>query len=210
MPEVYIRLYHPDIKVLSDRTFRYFLRDISKIIREAHVNEVITLINTSDLNLKEKQSLRDRLRHQLEEDPCYYVEGFKKGSIELVIAASAVSIWLLQQTIGESVKEAYTQSLLHKRIVKFLKSGERDNALSKRIAENFQQKGRLATFSIVAVKVEAQTKKEIVITVDMQTPPEMLEQMHLPQETVNSRFVEKHGEEIIKKLAQSGAIKRVK
>ena len=181
MKDVYLRFYHPSIKALSDKTFRNFLKDISKAVREAHVSEVITLIETSELPLNEMQSLRDRLRHQLETDQCYYIESFKKGSIEFTIAASAVSIWLLQTTIGESVKEAYMQSRMHKRIVKYLQRGKRDKLLAERIEDNIRRKGRVGRFGIEGTKKTATTRK-IVITVNLNTPPELLEQMELPQE----------------------------
>ena len=44
------------------------------------------------------------------------IHGARSGSIVLVAAVGGLTIWLLQQTLGESVKEAWLRTRLHERI----------------------------------------------------------------------------------------------
>lgn len=51
------------------------------------------------------------------------ISGVDKGSIEIAIAATGLSIWILQQTLGETLKEAWLESDTHKKLKSFLLKG---------------------------------------------------------------------------------------
>lgn len=77
--------------------------------------------------------MRDRLKGQLNHIEAYYLERLEKGSIELTITLTAFGVWLLQQTIGESIKEAWLKSDMHKDLVDYLSSDRRKVVLDRNI-----------------------------------------------------------------------------
>jgi hypothetical protein len=125
--------YHPHLSQISDRTLRSLLKKISAIAREIQSHEVLFLINTSDASPSEKQSMRDRLNGPLKHIPAYYLQNLERGSIELTITLTAVGIWLLQQTIGESIKESWLKSKMHKMLVNYLSGDLRRKVVDRHI-----------------------------------------------------------------------------
>lgn len=51
------------------------------------------------------------------------INAVDKGSIEIAIAATGLAIWVLQQTLGETLKEAWQESDWHKQLKQFLLKG---------------------------------------------------------------------------------------
>ncbi len=133
MKNVTFVFFHPDLDILSDRTIRSLLKKISVILREVQFQEIAYLIKQSDITPSEKQSLRDRLGGQLNHIEAYYLERLERGSLTLTVSLTAVAIWLLQQTIGESIKEAWRQSEMHKNLVSYLSGPQRKEVLVKNI-----------------------------------------------------------------------------
>ncbi|MCL1122014.1 hypothetical protein N7V09_14225 [Shewanella seohaensis] len=96
------------------------MKKFSKLLREIQYQEVFYLINSSDLSPPEKQSLRDRLKAPLNHIDAYYVRRIEKGSILIESALTASALWLLVNTLGESIKEAWKLSEFHHRLVDYL------------------------------------------------------------------------------------------
>ncbi|MGR7921569.1 hypothetical protein ACU6RQ_10730 [Zobellella denitrificans] len=120
MKNITFEIYHPNLDTVSDRTLRSILKKMSSLLREIQYQEVFYLINHSSLSPSEKQSLRDRLRGPLNHIDAYYVQKIERGSILIEGALTAIGLWLLKNTIGESVKEAWKQSEMHKSLVSYL------------------------------------------------------------------------------------------
>jgi hypothetical protein len=120
MKKITFEIYHPDLDIVSDRTLRSILKKFSSLLREIQYQEVLYLINISDLTAPQKQSLRDRLKGPLNHIDAYYVERIEKGSILIVGALTATGLWLLKNTIGESIKEVWKQSEMHSNLVDYL------------------------------------------------------------------------------------------
>lgn len=89
-------------------------------MREIQYQEVMYLINSSNLTPSEKQSLRDKLKGPLNHVDSYYVEKVERGSLTITAIAAGAGFALLQCTLGESVKEAWKQVDMHKQIVDYL------------------------------------------------------------------------------------------
>jgi hypothetical protein len=64
------------------------------------------------------------------EDSAVLVEAAKPGSFEIVVAASALAYWLLDRTVGESLKDAWKTSNLNNRVRGFLLRGQREKSES--------------------------------------------------------------------------------
>jgi len=123
MNNLRIRLYHQKLDLLSDRTFRALLKRLSALSREIQTQEVLHFVNNSRLlELREKQSINDRIKPSLNHIPSYYIEKIEKGSLEIVLALTAFALWLLQQTVGETIKEAWKKTQFHKELVDYLSS----------------------------------------------------------------------------------------
>jgi hypothetical protein len=118
--EVKVDFYYPDLEFISDRTFRESLKLASRTIHQIHLGEIDHLIATSELANRAKQSLRDRLRGKTDHLPNYYVESVNRGSLEIAVTLTGFGIWLLQSTIGETVKEAWTRTQFHRHLARFL------------------------------------------------------------------------------------------
>jgi len=133
MKNLKLNFYHPDLDVISDRTLRSLLKKISTIAKEIQYQEVLYIINQSQASGPEKQSLRDRLKGPLHHNEAYYVEKIERGSLTITVIVSSVGVWLLQQTIGESIKEAWLQSEMHKSLVGYLTSPRRNAVIDRNI-----------------------------------------------------------------------------
>lgn len=133
MKNLKLNFYHPDLDIISDRTLRSLLKKISTIAKEIQYQEVFYIVNQSQASGSEKQSLRDRLKGPLHHNEAYYVEKIERGSLTITVIVSSAGIWLLQQTIGESIKEAWLQSEMHKNLVAYLTSPTRKTIIDRNI-----------------------------------------------------------------------------
>lgn len=122
--------YHPHLDVISDRTLRAFVKKASSVLRDVQRLEVAYLIDSFPAAPAELQSIRDRLREPLKHIDAFYLQKVEKGSF-LLVTTIAAGLWLLQTTIGESVKEAWTQVELHKKIVSYLTGKTRNDVVDK-------------------------------------------------------------------------------
>lgn len=170
MNEFHIRIHHPELQNLSDRTFRQILKRASVLIREIQLAEVLDFIDEIELTQPQRQSLRDSVISSIETVPAYYVEKVERSSLELAIVATAGAWWLLDKTVGESVSVAFQKTELHRLIVEklstpFGRKNLKDIALDKSKEANF---GRLeiddrsaeSESDIVRLNLELSTTEE--------------------------------------------------
>ncbi|AMK75450.1 MULTISPECIES: hypothetical protein [Methylomonas] len=189
MKEIKFKIYHPSIDIVSDRTFRSLLKTFSSLIREVQYQEVIYLINHSELLPSEKQSLRDRLKGPLNHIPAYYVEKIERGSIVIEVSVSAMALWLLKNTIGESVKEAWKQSEMHKSIVAYLSgSDERKRVIDKNIDMVFDA-WKFDAFIVENIEKEELDDDTFSITVNLNTSPLLEEHIKENVKKVDTHLV---------------------
>ncbi|MFM5144087.1 hypothetical protein ACEUA0_16510 [Aeromonas veronii] len=119
MKDIYFKIYHPTLDLVSDRTFRSILKKFSSVIREIQYQEVMVLVNQSDLSPSEKKSIRDKLKGKLNHIDAYYIEKIERGSITITGLVTTAALGLLAVTVGESVKEAWKKSEFHKSLVEY-------------------------------------------------------------------------------------------
>ncbi|KXJ46257.1 hypothetical protein SAMN04487868_112105 [Marinobacter salarius] len=172
MKNVNFVFYHPHLDLISDRTIRSLLKRISTILREIQYQEVAYLIRSSETTPSQKQSLRDRLDGQLNHIEAYYLERLERGSLTLTVTLTAFGIWLLQQTIGESIKEAWQQSNMHKELVAYLSGPQRKEVLDRNI-DRVLDGWTFDNYVIEDVNKTTDEQGELTVRVDLSTPPQI-------------------------------------
>jgi hypothetical protein len=199
LPDIHLNIIHNEIRNISDRTLQMLLKGLSKVLRLAQREEIDYLINIFEATEGQKQSLRDRMHKKITSAASYDLLRLEKGSIELVIALTAVGVWLLQTTLGESIKDAWTQTKAHKKIVDFLKSGDRNKRIADRILQLLHEKNVYkGRFIIQSVKMECDNFGKRTLTIQLKTPDDL--QKQLPDSQINGDFVLKEGERRIRIL----------
>jgi hypothetical protein len=71
------------------------------------------------------------------------IQAVKPGSVEVVIGVVALSYWLLEKTVGETIKDAWTQSGLHRRLKRFLLLGQEER-LNQAVEDTFAKSKKLS------------------------------------------------------------------
>ncbi|WP_233009521.1 hypothetical protein [Rheinheimera faecalis] len=199
MNNVNFVFYHPHLDPISDRTLRALLKKISTILREIQYQEVFHLINISDISPSEKQSMRDRVKGPINHIDAYYLQKLEKGSIEITISLTAFGIWLLQQTIGESIKEAWLKSEMHKNLVSYLSGDARKEVLDRnidRVLENWT----FDNYLVEDVSKTTDEKGDINVRVVLGTPYEVQRRINENKVPVTLEDIIKESEKEIAKL----------
>lgn len=195
MNEFRIEVYHPSLDILSDRSFRYILKRISRLVREIQLREVLDEIDSFDISDPEKQSLRDKLKFQIETLPAYYVEKVERGSLEVVVVATAAAYWLLDKTIGESVSDAYKESAIHQKIIQILSTPLGRKRLPK-IAEEVSKEINLGRFLIDESKLDV-AEEVTTLRLNLQTVIDQRERVE-SEPRLDERLVVKQASDKIK------------
>ena len=114
------------------------------------------------------QTALDATRYRIERYPktALHFRSARSGSFVLVGVAATVSLWILQQTLGDTLKEAWRGSNLHKGLKEFLTSRRRERA--ERIADKIRsdktvlwptQNGRVA----METKVDERERVTVIL-----------------------------------------------
>ncbi|WP_462158917.1 hypothetical protein [Pseudoalteromonas sp. GB56] len=188
MKNITFEIYHPDLDIVSDRTLRSILKKFSSLLREIQYQEVFHFINSSDLSPSQKQSLRDRLKGPLNHIDAYYVERIEKGSILIVGALTATGLWLLKNTIGESIKEAWKQSEMHSNLVDYLsKPKVRDEVVDRCIDRVFDA-WNFEGFVIESIEKE-KNGEDLKVRINLDTDPILKQHVKENVHEVNVEFL---------------------
>lgn len=145
--DIAIIIYHPDLGILSDRTFRQLLKKISKACRKVLSNEIREILHELDLSDRERQSLNDQVKNKLKHSETYYVEQLSRNSTEITIVLTGLGYFLLANTIGETIKDAWRESNAYQKLKDLLLKDWRVNTTPKIIENQFSGES-LAPFFI--------------------------------------------------------------
>lgn len=199
MNDLKLVIYHPSLDLISDRTIRFLLKKTSSLAREIQAHEVFYLINTSQLDASEKQSIRDRIRRDLNHIPAYYVEKIEKGSIELTITVTAFALWLLQTTVGQSLADAWKTTNFHKHLVKYLSRDLRRKTIETNV-ESAVNNWQIDRFIVERVRKEIDDDGNIVVTVFLSTPQPLEEKIKLEERKIDVNFIIQNSKKIVKDI----------
>ncbi|HHQ4625359.1 hypothetical protein [Aeromonas veronii] len=171
MKDIYFKIYHPTLDLVSDRTFRSILKKFSSVIREIQYQEVMVLVNQSDLSPSEKQSIRDKLKGKLNHIDAYYIEKIERGSITITGLVTTAALGLLAVTVGESVKEAWKKSEFHKSLVEYLTMDlTREKQIERNVDRVFEA-WNFDGFVLESVEKEQMPDGSIEIAININTDP---------------------------------------
>lgn len=171
MKDIYFKIYHPTLDLVSDRTFRSILKKFSSVIREIQYQEVMVLVNQSDLSPSEKQSIRDKLKGKLNHIDAYYIEKIERGSITITGLVTTAALGLLAVTVGESVKEAWKKSEFHKSLVEYLTMDlTREKQIERNVDRVFEA-WNFDGFVLESVEKEQMPDGSIEIAININTEP---------------------------------------
>ena len=171
MKDIYFKIYHPTLDLVSDRTFRSILKKFSSVIREIQYQEVMVLVNQSDLSPSEKQSIRDKLKGKLNHIDAYYIEKIERGSITITGLVTPAALGLLAVTVGESVKEAWKKSEFHKSLVEYLTMDlTREKQIERNVDRVFEA-WNFDGFVLESVEKEQMPDGSIEIAININTDP---------------------------------------
>ncbi len=171
MKDIYFKIYHPTLDIVSDRTFRSILKRFSSVVREIQYQEVMVLVNQSDLSPSEKQSIRDKLKGKLNHIDAYYIEKIERGSITITGLVTTAALGLLAVTVGESVKEAWKKSEFHKSLVEYLTMDlTREKQIERNVDRVFDA-WNFDGFVLESVEKEQMPDGSIEIAININTDP---------------------------------------
>jgi len=200
MKNITFRIHHPTLNIVSDRTFRSILKKFSTLLREIQYQEVQYLITRSEIENSEKQSLRDRLEGPLNHIDAYYLGKVERGSIVIEVSLAATALWFLKNTVGESVKDAYRRSEMHKFLVDYLSgSVEREEVIDRNIdrvldAWNFEG------FLVESIEKNKTDDETLQVTVNLRTEPRLTKELESRELKIDTNLVLRELKEEISKL----------
>ena len=201
MKNINFRIYHPSLNILSDRTLRSILKKFSALLKEIQYQEVLYLINSSDLSPSEKQSLRDRLQGPLNHIDSYYVEKIERGSLIVEVALTASGLWLLKNTIGESVKDAYKQSEMHKWLVSYLSGSQERKKVIDRNVDRVFDAWNFDGYVVENIEKDFRDDDTLHVTINIDTSNALKEHIKNNVVKVDSDLVVKELKQEINRLA---------
>ncbi len=108
------------IKAINDAFFNSEMQDFRDIKKE--FPEIPSIVFDATEN---------RLRRN--RDSAILLRGIEKGSVEIIVVGSALLIYILKQTLGETLKEVWLEGELHRKIKNFLlgRRSEKNNRIKE-------------------------------------------------------------------------------
>jgi len=93
------------------------------------------------------------------------IQASRAGSLILLCAAMPLALWVLDKTLGETLKEAWVKSSLHHRLLKFLSArrGKKAHLIARQI-QKLTRRREKGTDTTIEAKV-ARRQKEIVVVI---------------------------------------------
>jgi hypothetical protein len=202
MNKVYITFYHPHLDIISDRTFRTFIKNTSKVVREIITDELQQITDELGLSLRERQSLKARLRNNDSKIVSYYLESVERGSLALTLSITAVGLWLLQQTLGETIKEAWKQSQLHEKLIDYLTKKRRIEWMEQELRHCFPKEKRFDRYVVESFKKEITANNDLHVHVILMTPDEIIEELENQFKLIDEDYVIAEGKRLIEEIRQ--------
>ncbi|TQE92571.1 MAG: hypothetical protein FKY71_19765 [Spiribacter salinus] len=133
MASLLLEIEYADLPFISDRTARSILKDLSKAVRRAQAEEIATILRVANVGRRDRQSINDRLRRQIEEGSVYYVEELRAGSLWGQLTISGVALWLLNATVGQTITDAWKATEIHRATIEYVEN-ERPETFARILA----------------------------------------------------------------------------
>jgi hypothetical protein len=182
MKPVYLRFYHEEFDLLSDRSIRQFMKKVGTAVKEAQLSEIDDFIFSLDLDYARQRSMQDRLKNDSQSVPAYYVETIKKGSLTALFLVGVGLIGVLvRNTIVNVIDDEDVRTEVLKGLRKFLK-----NEWGRSLAETIGDKlaGRELGSHVVVDVVDIEEKKsKTVVNIKLKTVVDEEDTPRRPEDT---------------------------
>ncbi len=170
--DLYVIFYHPELSIISEKTFRRLLKDISKICHKALLEELEYLMRELKLDNRQKQSIKGRTLNKIAAGSFYYLEDFRRDSVFLEVSITGLALWLLNITLGESFKAAARKSHLLKKLEEILSKKinirnyikRRPKKLAEIVSNQLEGEGTLNRFEIDKIEYKVTIRHELHVT----------------------------------------------
>jgi hypothetical protein len=193
---IHVNVRFDKINTVSDRTARELLKSLSKICRRAQARELFDLLSEADIEDRERQSLRDRTRKSVETAPVYYLNSAQTGSFIITVTITGFCLWVLQNTLGETLKTAWKETKMHEMLNYYI-TYRRDKKLPDVIADEAKKYDVLPGRVIVNNTRIEEKRTAIIVHITMSPTEEF--QLKTP-ERVTERMLLANGEARIQAL----------
>lgn len=206
--DIIIKIYHPDISVLSNQTLNRLNKDIARLLRKVQFDEIESLIESFELPSNVKQSLKDKVKNKIPNSSVYYIEHIGKGSFLLEATIAGTLLLFLLKTLLKSITSAWEKSDISEDLEKFtLKCfnkfyfflKKRNNILIKKVKKYFLNYSFSNDRFIVSDVSVKKSKGRTVISIELNTEEEFgkLKQENL----INNDYLIKEIKKEINKLS---------
>jgi hypothetical protein len=155
------------------------INTIERVVFEVEREDLEDLIDIIENTQAIESIVADASRHRISayRGQSVLVESARGGSIELICVAGALAYWILDRTIGETIKEAWRESSAHRRLKEFLSQERTAKAqeIARRLKRSIRAPRQVKELSLaVGVEVsEAGGISRIVVTVDLRSETQL-------------------------------------
>ncbi len=141
------------------------LQAIEDSLKEGEIEEIRELCDGLGIS----PMIRDAVLYRLKEEGVgrFYIEAAKPGSLELLAIIAAATYFVLQKTLGESVKEGYLTSDLHAQVKEWI--AKKINEKMRRLARDLPEQWRVRRLT---PKVTFDEERCAIVVVVLQQQPE--------------------------------------
>lgn len=173
MNNVIIKLYQPELEVISDRTFRFILKKLSTIARNIQKYELLNIIDSCNLDDDKKNVFLEYLNPKLEHMEGFYLVKIERGSLNILTNMTEVAKKLLITSAEEKIKESEILLMLYKSLQDRLSNGNGIFLEKKDVIENIVRETSFDRFEIENVEIVPNEDKDIIITIILITNKEV-------------------------------------
>ena len=164
------------------------------------LDEVLYIIETSELDGPMQQSARDRIFPQLDHVTNYYVEAVTRGSLTILVFLSAAAYFVLQRTLGKTLESAWERTPTHRRLAAYLsnsslpqdtvplrlgpaqsssespvRQGERWIWLEREFSYHFLNNARFGRFRVIRLNFEEEPRNDMLVRIEFGLADEHLD-----------------------------------
>jgi hypothetical protein len=178
-----IHLYFAGKDTVPFEVFREVIEEVRKIVAEIERSEVARIRH--DIPELPAKSVKDALGlfdQKGADTKLLRVSAVKPGSLELVVVLTAFGYWLLQQTVGDSLTEAWRETEMNEKMKKFFLAGKRQKleAIEREVNKSnvinmADAKRRLETESVEVPWYARLDREREEIHIRINPPPEEAE-----------------------------------
>lgn len=120
MYEIEVRL--ENFGGLSEKTIRTFLKRVSSASRKALMEDIDMFMQNIEMNVEERSKVFRLLENKLDTCSYFEIQDIRKGSWEFTFVLSGAVYFILQATIGETLKDAWKKTKMRKKLIDWLTS----------------------------------------------------------------------------------------